>query len=385
MRWAVLTEPEVPSATEAVPDDLRAFDPAALTIPDELGYLLDTWQPEDGRPEGFVVHLQDLHTQPEAQGHIAELIGRLHEHLGIRLVAVEGAEGLCDTELYASLPDPPSTARISTLFLHESLFTGSEHYAITHPGRVTLWGIEDATTYREQFQAYHEGQQHHHEIAATVSELLAPLHQRADALYPESLNALLAQRRAYERDEPESLQTYLTTLTALAAEAKHDLSHYPNLQALNGLEAARTALAMPSVSADMKELLAALSERLTVFERASLKRLAEEVNAKQTPFEAYAAHLSRLAESHGLSREAFPGFAGSLRYLERQRAIQWDAVVAEMEALHEAVEQSLLSTEEQKTVALLLRQLTLLQDLMTIRLSPRGWQVYQAQRSARIL
>ena len=132
-------------------------DPTSLIVPETLGHVIASWKPADHPPSAVIIHLQDLHAHSEAQTRLSELIGYLRERFGLSLVAVEGAQGRCDTAVYSDLPDPPSTERIARLFKDEGLFTGAEYYAITHPGRVTLWGIEDAGTYLQHLAAYQRG------------------------------------------------------------------------------------------------------------------------------------------------------------------------------------------------------------------------------------
>ena len=100
------------SSSQPAALDLAHLDVASLTVPDTLGHVVERWQPSPNSelstlnsPAKLVIHLQDLHTHAEAQQHLSELIGYLHDHLGVSLVALEGAAGLCDTTLYSDLPD----------------------------------------------------------------------------------------------------------------------------------------------------------------------------------------------------------------------------------------------------------------------------------------
>ena len=210
--------------------DLAQLDLASITVPEEAGWVVETWQPVEQVPKALVVHIQDLHTHPVAQRHLSELIGYIHAQLGLQLVALEAAEGLCDTMLYSDFPDPPSTKRLATLFLQEGLFTGAEHYAITNPGQVTLWAVEDDTLYRQHLATYQQGAKQQTEAEPILKRLREHLMPLRNTFYPRALQRLLQLRDAYERDEDNSFQPYLTELQRLAKSAKL-MAVYPHLDA----------------------------------------------------------------------------------------------------------------------------------------------------------
>ena len=85
--WAALAASDQPALAR------RQLAVESLSVPSDWGHVTDTWQPDGHPPKGFIVHLQDLHTHPQAQAHLSELIGYLHEQYGLDLVALEGAEG----------------------------------------------------------------------------------------------------------------------------------------------------------------------------------------------------------------------------------------------------------------------------------------------------
>ena len=74
-------------------DGVRSLNPATLTVPDRLGYVIDTFVPDSQpatRNPKLILHLQDLHTQYDAQRALAELIHELRHATHASLVALEG-------------------------------------------------------------------------------------------------------------------------------------------------------------------------------------------------------------------------------------------------------------------------------------------------------
>lgn len=214
--WAAPTTTAPAESSDITSRHLAQLDLSSLTIPEQLGRVVETWQPQGQVPNGLVIHLQDLHTHPGAQQNLSELIGYLHDQFGVELVALEGAEGLCDTSPYSDFPDPSSTQRIARLFLKEGLFTGAEYYAITHPGHVTLWGVEDEPTYLEHLTTYRQGAARSAQAEAVLTQLRDALSSLRVTLYPKTLQKLLKLREAYERGTDNAFQPYLTELQRLA-------------------------------------------------------------------------------------------------------------------------------------------------------------------------
>lgn len=105
------------------------LDPSHLSIPENLRHLVEVYRPEPAlqatgqreavgvsagvSPQRLIIHLQDLHTHPQAQRAIAELIEVLHATTGVSLVALEGGGlGLlkrnCSPRFPIQISPPPS-------------------------------------------------------------------------------------------------------------------------------------------------------------------------------------------------------------------------------------------------------------------------------------
>ncbi len=71
-------------AASAVPSIDIPVDVSSLTIPEQLGHITEAWQPQQpSKANGLIVYIQDIHTHPEAQAKISELIAILQKRLGI--------------------------------------------------------------------------------------------------------------------------------------------------------------------------------------------------------------------------------------------------------------------------------------------------------------
>ena len=324
--WASPTDSGPPRGTHHLPLDPVHLDLDALTVPDSLGYVEEVWQPHDRAPDGVIIHIQDLHTHPEAQEHIADLLGYLHETYGLSLVTLEGAADLCDPSFFSAFPLPDIVARISRLFVEHGLFTGAEHYAITHPGRVTLWGVEDAATYLAHLTAYQEGAVVSAEAHATLAALRRHLEPMIRRLFPAALRRLATLRAAAEADGASegALPRYAGELLAQARRLRLDLAPWVQTRAY----------------VRATQLSRALARRQTEAERQRL-----------------------LHEYHALSDR-----------------IQAGALMEEVETLQHAVEDALLTAPKPRALAQLLRWLEMVEGLSGTKLSRRQLRAYHEMR-----
>lgn len=107
--------PAVASAKPADPDTgsapHRQFlgDLTKIQIPEELGKVEEAFS---GTGEKQVVLIQDAHSIPEAQRSIQKVIDYFQKEYGFRLVALEGASGPLDPEIFKSFPDPETLQKI---------------------------------------------------------------------------------------------------------------------------------------------------------------------------------------------------------------------------------------------------------------------------------
>lgn len=348
--------------------------------------MQERWQPSGGQPKGLVIHIQDLHTHPEAQHHLSELIGYLHGTLGIKLVALEGAEGLCNTSFFSAFPEPKIVQRISRLFVDEGLFAGSEDYAITHPGQVTLWGVEDAPVYLQHLQTYQQGtvQQAHGQQALTT--LRKTIRAQVNTSYPRLLRRLLKLREAAyaEQSAEGAFSAYLDELLRFSQRSHLSLDAYPTIRAYERATRLHHTLDVRRIEEDRKQLLRILWPQLTTPERAQLRWLTTATKTGQGPAGRYEQMLAQLAQEHGIALRASTSDYGALRryltYLKRSEQSRSTTLIQEVESLQEVLEQTTFVTDQQRTLASLLRWTRLVSDLLAVKLTPEQLAAYQRYR-----
>lgn len=142
-------------------------------IPREAGEVVESWSPDAARSHGSIIYLQDIHTHPQAQRHLEQIVGALHDRLGVRFFALEGWDGSCEIQRYSVFQNRPGLRDALNRLRDVGIFTGPETFGVLHPTSVELWGVEQGSLYREQLDWYRHSAQ---ERAATL-EALRPVEE----------------------------------------------------------------------------------------------------------------------------------------------------------------------------------------------------------------
>src|SRR3990167_9380066 len=125
-------------------------DLSQIHIPSEYGRITEVYQATPGKGEEtrpLVVHIQDLHTNPEAELNLASILEILVKDYNLGLVCSEGADGEVDTSSISSFPDYSVREKTAKLFINSGELTGEEYLSITKYPDLAIWGIEDRDIY----------------------------------------------------------------------------------------------------------------------------------------------------------------------------------------------------------------------------------------------
>lgn len=141
-----------------------------------------------GKDSPFVFIVQDAHAVTDAQRHIQELILYLEKTAGVRLVGVEGAEGILDPVLFRTFPDLFIKNKVFESYLQSGELTGAELAALASEGQSKVFGIEDWSLYEDNHLAYLKAAENQDAAHRALESLYASLQQKKkDVFNPELL------------------------------------------------------------------------------------------------------------------------------------------------------------------------------------------------------
>lgn len=115
------------------------------TIPPKMATVVERFFPKAG--SRTIIVIQDVHSVPDAQEKIFEILEFLKKNRGYRWVGIEGALGRMNTVFLKSFPDQRRLKSLLKELLNEGEFTGAQYSAVMGRESAIYEGVEDSERY----------------------------------------------------------------------------------------------------------------------------------------------------------------------------------------------------------------------------------------------
>ena len=325
---------------------------------------------ESTAPGPVIIHIQEAHTNYQAQKHLAGMIGELTARHGLRLVLVEGGEGDVSLAHLRALAGPERRLEVAEKYLKLGVISGEEYLEMTSEHPLILWGIEQGELYQQNLQVFLEVEQ----LQQSLRPVLASVRQAAEALRPKLLGTALldvqAKREAFDQ-EKLSLAEYLDALLPLAAS--HQLSiedDYPQLHRFRSVRRLEQELDLSRVQQEQQALMQVLRKSADAGLLGTLADAANGLKQGTVTREVFYRTLQQTAWRAAVELETYPMLSRYIRYTRESAEIQPTVLAEELAQLVARLEERLADTPEAQELVRLRRELDLLSKLIDLRLSP---------------
>jgi len=391
-----------------------AIDPFRITIPADHGYLGDIHATsEPGAP--VIIHIQETHANYDTQQHLVAILEYLIQRYGVRLILVEGGDGDVSLSYFRDYGSLEQRKRAAEKYLRAGILSAEEYLDITSDYPLILWGVEDRQLYQRNWQTLQEAEP----LRESFQPFLTQVRQAATQLKPRLLSAASKEldeaREAFDRDEM-GLTAYTGLLWRLAKQQPLDMAAYDEVarfvtiseqeQRLNLSEVqqeqqtlvqrlqqaadsdTRTAVVDPSTRAPAS--LDEARDRLAGGPRSGFRPTGVQEGATGLPVGLHKANAVKagtapqvefyevvvdLATRQGLALEDYPHLTDYVAYLHASKQIRPAALSDQLEQLATALRTaSSGGSPESRQLTKLLEELTLIERLVKIELSPDEYQ-----------
>ena len=174
----------------------------------------------------IVIHIQDVHQNPEAQKNIGKVIQELIAKKQVGLVALEAAFEPIDVQAYRAFPDREVIRKTADYLLRENKITGPVHTAMTVAHEIPPFvGVDDARRYQANVEAYKESVARAEDYKERLKETTERLQNRKLTVFNSNLLAFDNQVQAHHRDGKTTLGEYLKGLISSSPRALQSSSH----------------------------------------------------------------------------------------------------------------------------------------------------------------
>jgi hypothetical protein len=329
----------------------------------------------------LIIHIQDAHDVEEAQQNISKMIEALGKASGSRLlVGLEGAAGPFALDLFrAHAGDGDFRRELADYFVKTGVLGGPEHAAFTAEQPPLLWGIEDWSAYLGNIGALKGSLSGR----ASLEKHLGALRASGDALkdrgYSPRMKEFDRRITAY-REGKSAIGDYLRFLTQVPPQGR--FARFPQIKLMLDAMDRERGLDFNQVEADRALLARRLAANLPPAVLESLIQESLRHRLGQVTYGEYQSFLKELASRHGISLGEFPSLNDYVEYALLAERLDRSALLEELPALEQSVEDLLAVSAVEKRLAAASRNLLLLDKLVSNSFSPADWAAYLRRRPA---
>lgn len=385
--WAVRNPAELTSVGSVRSGDpgasapaLKELDPGTFALPEYLGTVRDAWAPGEGRGP-VIVHIQDAHCNYAAQHRVAEIIAYIARGYGIRTVNLEGGIKGYDLSDFERMRDNAIREKVADGFVRDGLVNGAEYLAITEPGMVSLWGIEDPELYRANLQVYRDSLRHKDEIDRALRSLTHIFSNLKRHLYGPELLQLDTKYSQYKAGNLE-FRDYLSFLIDLAVSKGIDIAKLPSIDRLHRTLREEGSIDFEKANKERDALVDELQKKLSKRSREELMLATVEFQAERISQKDFYGTLMQAAKGAGIDTAAYAELAKYRSYIDLYTGIDKAAIMDEISRLETDLKKTLFKTDTERELDILSKNLILLKNLFAISLTKDDWRYYRANEAA---
>lgn len=361
----------------------QPIDPAAIHVPAEAGHVVATHVPPATTSSlvtrKTIFHIQDAHSNYEAQQHLAAIVNALATTYGVELVLVEG--GIGNVGFSYLRPRAPLAKRKAGAekLLKEGEISGEEYQDIIAEYPLQLWGIESADLYNANLQTYLATEPTREHLQPLLTQLRESIDRATERIYPPALRAVNTAAAQYDTGEL-TFAKYLALLDHQLTAAGLSLKTYPALAAFTEAQALEPSLDMVQVQAEQSALLNVLRGKLASDAFNALMAVGREMQSgTRTPLAFYTALQQQTAAAQ-LPFTAYSHLARYVTHLHLTSRLDPAQLAQELDRCAAQLRMLLVATDPQAKALLQLDQeVTLVARLIALELTPEEYLTFAAQ------
>jgi hypothetical protein len=413
------------------------FNENSFRIPAELGKVTDILKSPEGGP--LLIHIQEAHANYDAQKNIKDILQLLSKDYGVKLILLEGAGNKLQPELFNFFPkDAELQQAVNEKLMRVGELTGAEVFLIdndqenrdasletrdskkrgtqTNPEvrvprpatHAQAWGIENAQAYAKDRESYRKVYENRETLDRFLNNFYLEWQKEASLRLNPGLREFLTRYAGYE-EGTVTLESWLEMLKKSSATTLHKdltdvkeqiewptLVRYFRLRALDGKIDGKKAeeekakffnflrgtgnaerfrsppdISRGGSSEHVPEVL--FKEIETAFE--SAKRHNPPIYKTRFVFE-------RLMDTlpDNFSFAAYPNLRLYIQQMILMSELQSETLQSEIKKLTAALVESLVKTDDERTLARTLREYQLLKKLFHLELSREEYQQLRSRQ-----
>jgi len=365
------------AATEENPT-FANLDPETITIPEHLGEIKYR---SKGSSDKFIVHIQDAHCNVFAQERISDIINYLSTEYGMNMVNMEGGEGEYDLTVFTSIKGDEIRREVAQYFMKKGDINGAEFYAISNPGNVFLWGVEDRDLYIRNLKVYRESLAYKKEADEYLKFLSRALNELKQRIYPRDLLKIDMKYSAYKAGNIE-FREYLEFLIGYAEKEHIDIKTFRNLYHLSTAMGREGDVDFRKANNERDGLVKEINGRLSQNEARELVSRTIDFKTNVISRKVFYGYLLGKARDLGLDTGRFPALAAYVDYVTLYEEVNRSEVMEELNALEKAVKEPFFRNDTERELDVLSKDLAIMKNMFSVTLTKTDYKYYIANKGS---
>lgn len=365
-----LTSPSKVTSIDS--EKLTGLNPYSITIPQAWGNIEEVFQGLPDKP--LVVHIQDAHSNYEAQVSIKNILGHLHKEYGMNVVHVEGASTKLDPSVFKNSYIKEANVKVADYMMREGMLSGAEAFAVEAETPVELYGIEDRLLYMENVRTFRSVYSHRQDLDAFFDEMRLLTKDLRNKYLNTELLDLTRKMEAYSHEQIELLD-YLLFLNDLSE--KHEivslrdlkqLSQFPNLVRIVRLHDLEEKIDQTSLLREAQDLRKKFNMKDSDFAEQQFLNLLEHPQKAMKP-RSYYEKLNEMLDAKKITLLAYPQLRQFAEFLILQDEIEHHGFFKEVSEFEKFIQAKLLKTKTERHLMDLLKAIDLLDQFYRLEVN----------------
>ncbi len=319
-----------------------------------------------------VIHIQDVHRNPEAQRNIANTLRELMSRGEVDLVALEGHSGFIGLNAFQQFPDRVNVQRVADYLLKENKISGPVHAGmLTEKNAPAFIGVDNGHAYRANVKAYLDSAP----LLKSCQEQLALMADANRSGKEKAFNPALKKFDALvqsHRQGTTGLGEYVKALASVRDSNELSRSVELFLRALD----MESRLDFARVETERATLLKELLQKLDKADSGELLSQTVAYRLSLISNGDFYRSLSALCEKHGISLARYASLRDYLQYVILADGIDAEDLLNDLPKLETAAYDSLAQAPEEKRLVAESKRLFLVGKLLDFSLTTAEWNEY---------
>ncbi len=393
------------SAVNLGADSFSWFE--GLQVPESFGRIESRYWPKETAVKGpAVIHIQDAHANPEAQRHIAELLGDLEARGIVSRISVEGAAGPLHPEILKVSSRSDINLKMADYLLELGELSGAELFALKHPQAPEILGAENTDLYRQSYQTFEKVKRAEVLIRPVLDTYAKELERLQIALFPKELHEYVIRSNEWHRSQERSFR-YFDLLARYGREylgldfhdarLQFEWPMFVRLMALQDMESKIDSEKSRSESQEIVKALNASGNKISTQDREAFDFLSKKIkvlfdNPSETaafvPDSRYSEiesirslmeFLKRKSQAARLELSLYPDFVKRSGVLILREEIDARMLFSEMEKVERQLEEKMSVSDAEKSLLKTARDFRLLEKLLSLTLTREEYETFSSR------